>query len=196
MLARQAVKLKQKVIGKQNADGVSSAKGKNEKCAFVESVSRRLQQRENDVNNPFACTQNVRKTVVLPTAENNVNGKQRIKRKSVVQKRRSSTPPFLLMLFYKPFCRANICKTDVFDFFINQRFERNFLPFAVNQRLKIYVFGVGYKSTFWKLASSAFFVRVATQFSWQTFFVEGLSFKTCSPTCLQCNFCVKVVFLR
>ena len=80
--------------------------------------------------------------------------------------------------------------------FINQRFEKNFLPFAVNQRLKIYVFGVGYKSTFWKLASSAFFVRVATQFSWQTFFVEGLSFKTCSPTCLQCNFCVKVVFLR
>lgn len=30
MLARQAVKLKQKVIGKQNADGVCSAKGKNE----------------------------------------------------------------------------------------------------------------------------------------------------------------------
>lgn len=30
---------------------------------------------KNDVNNPFACTQNVRKTVVLPTAENNVNGK-------------------------------------------------------------------------------------------------------------------------
>lgn len=152
--------------------------------------------KKNAVNNPFACTQNVRKTFVLPTAENNVNGKQRIKRKSAVQKRRSSTPPFLLMLFYKPFFRANICKTDVFDFFINQRFEKNFLPFAVNQRLKIYVFGVGYKSTFWKLASSAFFVRVATQFSWQTFFVEGLSFKTCSPTCLQCNFCVKVVFLR
>lgn len=103
MLARQAVKLKQKVIGKQNADGVCSAKGKNENCAFVESASRRLQQRENDVNNPFACTQNVRKTFVLPTAENNVNGKQRIKRKSAVQKRRSSTPPFLLMLFYKPF---------------------------------------------------------------------------------------------
>lgn len=40
MLARQAVKLKQKVIGKQNADGVCSAKGKNENCAFVESASR------------------------------------------------------------------------------------------------------------------------------------------------------------
>ena len=26
--------------------------------------------------------------------------------------------------------------------FINQRFEKNFLPFAVNQRLKIYVFAV------------------------------------------------------
>lgn len=62
-----------------------------------------LQQRENAVNNPFACTQNVRKTAVLPTAKNNVNGKQRIKRKSAVQKRRSSTPPFLLMLFYKSF---------------------------------------------------------------------------------------------
>ena len=140
MLARQAVKLKQKVIGKQNADGVSSAKGKNENCAFVESASRRLQQRENDVNKPFACTQNVRKTFVLPTAKNNVNGKQRIKRKSAVQKRRSSTPPFLLMLFYKPFCRANICKTDVFDFFINQRFERNFLPFAANQRFRNWCF--------------------------------------------------------
>lgn len=58
---------------------------------------------KNDGNNPFACTQNVHKTVVLPTAKNNVNGKQRIKRKSAVQKRRSSTPPFLLMLFYKPF---------------------------------------------------------------------------------------------
>lgn len=40
MLARQAVKLKQKVIGKQNADGVCTAKGKNKNCAFVESASR------------------------------------------------------------------------------------------------------------------------------------------------------------
>ncbi len=103
MLARQAVKLKQKVIGKQNADGVCSAKGKNENCAFVESASRVCNKGKNAVNNPFACTQNVHKTVVLPTAKNNVNGKQRIKRKSAVQKRRSSTPPFLLMLFYKPF---------------------------------------------------------------------------------------------
>ena len=108
----------------------------------MESASRRLQQRENDVNKPFACTQNVRKTVVLPTAKNNVNGKQRIKRKSAVQKRRSSTPPFLLMLFYKPFFRAKICKTDVFDFFINQRFEKNFLPFVANQRFRIWRFAV------------------------------------------------------
>ena len=102
----------------------------------MESASRVCNKGKNAVNNPFACTQNVHKTVVLPTAKNNVNGKQRIKRKSAVQKRRSSTPPFLLMLFYKPFCRANICKTDVFDFFINQRFERNFLPFVVNQRFR------------------------------------------------------------
>lgn len=39
---------------------------------------------KNAVNKLFACTQNVRKTFVLPTAENNVNGKQRIKRKSAV----------------------------------------------------------------------------------------------------------------
>ena len=69
MLARQAVKLKQKVIGKQNADGVCSAKGKNEKCAFVESASRVCNKGKNAVNNPFACTQNVHKTVVLPTAK-------------------------------------------------------------------------------------------------------------------------------
>lgn len=81
MLARQAVKLKQKVIGKQNADGVCSAKGKNEKCAFVESASRRLQQREKCRKQPFACTQNVRKTFVLPTAKNKVNDKQKIKTK-------------------------------------------------------------------------------------------------------------------
>ena len=135
MLARQAVKLKQKVIGKQNADGVCSAKGKNEKCAFVESASRRLQQSKNAVNNPFACTQNVRKTFVLSTAENNVNGKQRIKRKSAVQKRRSSTPPFLLMLFYKPFPMQVLEKLTLRRF-INQRFERNFLPFVANQRFR------------------------------------------------------------
>lgn len=149
----------------------------------MESASRRLQQRENDVNNPFACTQNVRKTFVLPTAENNVNGKQRIKRKSAVQKRRSSTPPFLLMLFYKPFCRANICKIDVFNVFINQRFEKTFCRLQQINVLEIGVFAV------FRVCGNAIFKT-------NIFLPVVLSFETCSLACLQCNFCVKVVFLR
>lgn len=117
----------------------------------------------------------MRKTFVLPTAKNNVNGKQRIKRKSAVQKRRSSTPPFLLMLFYKPFCRANICKTDVFDFFINQRFERNFLPFVANQRLKIYVFAV-----FCECSNAIFMANI--------FLPVVLSFETCRGKAFQYKF--------
>ena len=42
---------------------------------------------------------------------------------------------------------------------------------------KIDVFDVGYKSIFWKLAFLPFFVRVATQFSRQTFFARGIVFQ-------------------
>lgn len=141
----------------------------------MESASRRLQQRENDVNKPFACTQNVRKTFVLPTAKNNVNGKQRIKRKSAVQKRRSSTPPFLLMLFYKPFPMQVLEKLTLRRF-INQRFERNFLPFVVNQRLKNWRFRRWLQINAWKFTFLPFFCACSNVISMANIFCWGFVF--------------------
>ena len=217
-----------------------------------------LQQRKNDVNNPLLVRKMCVKRLCCLRQKTTSTTNKKSKLNSAVQKRRSSTPPFLLMLFYKPFCRVNICKTDVFDFFINQRFERNFLPFAVNQRLKnwrfrrwlqinileIGVFAVfracsnvifmanifcwgfvfqnlqrrGFSIQIWQSHSvatsvSGLFEFMANQrlkiyvfavfrvcgnaiFMANIFLPVVLSFETCSLACLQCNFCVKVVFLR
>lgn len=90
---------------------------------------------KNDVNNPLLVRKMCVKRLCCLRQKTTSTTNKKSKLNSAVQKRRSSTPPFLI-LFYKPFCRANICKTDVFDFFINQRFERNFLPFVANQRFR------------------------------------------------------------
>ncbi len=94
-----------------------------------------LQQRKNDVNNPLLVRKMCVKRLCCLRQKTTSTTNKKSKLNSAVQKRRSSTPPFLLMLFYKPFPMQVLEKLTLRRF-INQRFERNFLPFVANQRFR------------------------------------------------------------